>query len=772
MCDSVRGNKHGGERPGLLHSAVFSERYPNMLVSSSADGKVWIWNMIQGDNGNEWILNGLLESISSQITSFQNSPFGPFVSIGTNSGHIQIFNLLNSNLEGRYEINIGLPTKGVRWITQDRIIAFTVKTISKQLYENRIMILYLKNGKVSQIRKDRKQESTYIKAVRVSSSSLAVIIFAGRPIEIWDLKSMSLQRIVSFYDVTSLEFRIPSLKDRDFINFTTLDGTHYIYKCEKGDIIQEKVKPKMFNSSQPTAIVWSQDLVIVGDQSGVITTMEYDKKRSRTLNTGRGSIKKVRLSPDNSFLFILYSNGSFSIFDMENLTLISQSPSHIKATSIDWISGNYPVVGVRSGNLFIYDIGLITCNSNIIFRQLSEPMKSASCLPKDQSLVLRSLLDHEIIQREDMSNEKHRNEFGELYNEKIINESFIHQVKLHYELLTDDIYKELSNKSTPISQRALLTSKFFGDKVSYRFWILAQRFLEKYKNGIPNDELVPEEKFEKIEKKVDNEKEKNPLPPIFDLLREDSTVQKDEVSRLKIMDDSLRLNQNKESSGLISGLASSEVLVNKKDEAVNLLLETPTNHKDLFKNYLHACVISASNSREHYVNTIQVVATSLLSLKSEEEFDMGIELLCLIGEGYKACRVLQDFDQWDKAARIAKCILPTDKRRLVLVRWANELNATDQKMESAGVYLSLGLFVDVLDVLHQSKLDDIATLFIKACEEMKVPMIGKEKFSSDQDRSEERFKKLKEEIFTSYAQHLEKIGNKILSNDFKPMIEK
>lgn len=42
------------------------------------------------------------------------------------------------------------------------------------------------------------------------------------------------------------------------------------------------------------------------------------------------------------------------------------------------------------------------------------------------------------------------------------------------------------------------------------------------------------------------------------------------------------------------------------------------------------------------------------------------------------------------------------------------------------IYLSLGLFREVIELLHKSKMDDIAALFIKACEEYQVPFLHKE----------------------------------------------
>jgi hypothetical protein len=149
------------------------------------------------------------------------------------------------------------------------------------------------------------------------------------------------------------------------------------------------------------------------------------------------------------------------------------------------------------------------------------------------------------------------------------------------------------------------------------------------------------------------------------------------------------------------------------------------------------------------------VASSLMIMKSEDEVSMGVELLCLIGQGSKACRILQDLGNWEKAARIAKCILPLNEREEVLLRWANHLSMTESKMNAIGMYLSLGLFNDVLNLLNQSKLYDIATMFIKACETNGIEMKSKEDFDN-----ETKFINLKSQIYFAYATHLEQLGNK------------
>jgi len=281
---------------------------------------------------------------------------------------------------------------------------------------------------------------------------------------------------------------------------------------------------------------------------------------------------------------------------------------------------------------------------------------------------------------------------------------------------------------------------------------------------------------------------KSSLPAVYDLLRDNESVLSDEMSVLKEHDQAVRANASKGTPSLFFKVAQDEAIMNQKGQAVKLLLETPQNHRDLHINYLHACVIAAANSggdQSYFRQTVQFVASNLISLKSDRDLDFGVELLCLIDEGFKACKILQDFDKWEKAARLAKCILPEEQSRIILTRWADHLTSTGQLLKSIGIFMSLGLFKEVIDLLHKSELDDIGALFSKACLEFgfDIPMLHKKtilrvtmpttlsspSYSSakDHDDYETTCRKLLYFIYQQYGTFLQKIGNEELADHYK-----
>jgi hypothetical protein len=268
------------------------------------------------------------------------------------------------------------------------------------------------------------------------------------------------------------------------------------------------------------------------------------------------------------------------------------------------------------------------------------------------------------------------------------------------------------------------------------------------------------------------------------LLRDTESVYIEENQKVDNQEISIREQINNNGGNYFSLISKSQSVLGKKDEAVKLLLDTPPKHQDIYKNFFYACVISASNSQTHFKQTMTFVASCLLSFKTDEDIYSACDLLCLIGEGYKACRYLQDFDKWDRAAKLAKCILEDEKRNIILARWANYLVSVKNYMKAISVYLSLGVFKEVIELLYESKMYDLATMFILSCEEYNIPLLNKEiitlsntiisdKVSSKETLTEdEKTTKLIKQIFAGYGLLLDKIGNKKLSLRYKEKISK
>uniref|UniRef100_A0A3B4AD73 WDR11 TPR domain-containing protein n=1 Tax=Periophthalmus magnuspinnatus TaxID=409849 RepID=A0A3B4AD73_9GOBI len=95
----------------------------------------------------------------------------------------------------------------------------------------------------------------------------------------------------------------------------------------------------------------------------------------------------------------------------------------------------------------------------------------------------------------------------------------------------------------------------------------------------------------------------------------------------------------------------------------------------------------------------------------------GVQLLCLIDKAADACRYLQTYGEWNRAAWLAKVRLNPCESSDVLKRWAEHLCSpqVNQKSKAILVLLSLGCFYRVGEMLHSMRQFDRAALFIEAC---------------------------------------------------------
>ena len=208
----------------------------------------------------------------------------------------------------------------------------------------------------------------------------------------------------------------------------------------------------------------------------------------------------------------------------------------------------------------------------------------------------------------------------------------------------------------------------------------------------------------------------------LDLLREGDVVLKEETRSIATAAQNLPKHSRYESTKRIAWNYS---VLGDRNTSVQLLTQTPPDHPNFYTDILRACVIAASISPQEYEKTVLFGATNLLATEYLQE---GVQLLLLIGRGLDACTHLQNRGQWNEAARIAKTSLPRNQAAEVFRRWANHLiaqsgdtrdqdgsNAKDLKMLAIEILLTLGLYHQVLQLLHRDQHFDLAAQFNQAC---------------------------------------------------------
>eukprot|EP01027_Heterolobosea_sp_BB2_P009361 GEZU01013804.1.p1 GENE.GEZU01013804.1~~GEZU01013804.1.p1 ORF type:complete len:1192 (+),score=267.06 GEZU01013804.1:155-3730(+) len=829
FCDVVRGSKHGGSRPGLLFTLCYSPVEENRFCAISNDGKIWLWDCTYNKKQKfKWTLRGLLESLQAPITSICVSPFDSRVAVGTSAGKLIVQDLLLTNNRQKFEV-FNSPVRGIRWAGRDKLVCFSSRQQANNTYRNFLIVLDIKTGKQTELRKSKSDEieTTFIRGIRVSySMNYMIVLLKDSPIEVWNLNTNSLLRIMQFPQVTALEWcplksakkdttaqgeaSTPSDENKphkEHFIFTSADGSLHFYRVDQQQrVFADTKQPKMFSYNSTTALAWKDDLLVSGDQTGTVTCWEISQRKSHNFNNHRGMVKKIKFSPDfgNHYVLVLFADGDYGIWDLDKQIKIShsiQKDRDVRAIDVDWAPGNYPVIATTTGAILVLDLTLSSTNSNVMLMSLSEPMGTPSMLPKTRAMFMKSLMENGLFGIEAKkqapegaqdSEQPSCSPAGSLADLSTVDEELV---------------VKLNSDSTSTPERCLLTAKYFGDDEAIKFWSIVIHYFNLLKETPQRDidarakgsssVLSPmsasgasDSAPSSVLRQNVNDKDafspllsirapaslnqSSTLPAKYDLLRDNNSVRHHEMTILATHDKSVRSSAKID---YFRPIAHAEALLGEKENAVSLLLDTPADHKDFFINSLHACVIAATvNDPVHFQHTMKFVASNFIA---SGDLNSGVELLCLIGKGFDACRYLQIHDKWDDAARLAKSTLPEDECNEILKRWATHLANTGQILKSVEIWLSMGAYAEVLKLLYDNNYDDLAALFLRSCEENGVWQTYTEEAIKLEEKpmnliikipSPKELKKLIYGVYTRYISLQEKTGNTVVLQKFSDLL--
>lgn len=187
-------------------------------------------------------------------------------------------------------------------------------------------------------------------------------------------------------------------------------------------------------------------------------------------------------------------------------------------------------------------------------------------------------------------------------------------------------------------------------------------------------------------------------------------------------------------------------------KAMDIMLSTDSRNPNFYADCLRACVIAAIAEPESCRNTIKLVATNLIA---NGKLNEGVELLVLTNNGLDACRYLQTYGEWDKAARLAKTSLPQQEADEIITRHAENLVSEGRRDEAALQYVSIKQFGKAVAVLSGMHNPGLAGLFNEVCVENKLidPAMKRPQASGPESGIT-----LVEEVALAYARHLRSLG--------------
>uniref|UniRef100_A0A2K5NVY6 WD repeat-containing protein 11 n=1 Tax=Cercocebus atys TaxID=9531 RepID=A0A2K5NVY6_CERAT len=669
--------------------------------------------------------------------------------------------------------------KGIEWTSLTSFLSFATSTPNNMgLVRNELQLVDLPTGFFAK----RGLFSNFL-----YFRQYLAVVFKDKPLELWDVRTCTLLREMSknFPAITALEWspshNLKSLRKkqlatreamarqtvvsdtelsivessvisllqeaeskselsqnisaREHFVFTDNDGQVYHLTVEGNSVKDSARIPPDGSMGSITCIAWKGDTLVLGDMDGNLNFWDLKGRVSRGIPTHRSWVRKIRFAPGkgNQKLIAMYNDGA-EVWDTKEVQMVSSLRSGRNVTfrilDVDWCTSDKVILASDDGCIRVLEMSMKSACFRMDEQELTEPVWCPYLLVPRASLALKAFLLHQPWNGQYSLDISHVD-----YPE---NEEIKNLLQEQLNSLSNEIKKLLLDPEFTLLQRCLLVSRLYGDESELHFWTVAAHYLhslsqEKSASTTAPKEAAPQDKLS------------NPLDICYDVLCENAYFQKFQLERVN-------LQEVKRSTYDHTRKCTDQLLLlGQTDRAVQLLLETSADNQHYYCDSLKACLVTTVTSSGPSQSTIKLVATNMIANGKLAE---GVQLLCLIDKAADACRYLQTYGEWNRAAWLAKVRLNPEECADVLKRWVDHLCSpqVNQKSKALLVLLSLGCFFSVAETLHSMRYFDRAALFVEAC--LKY---GAFEVTEDTDIL---CKKLITAVYADYARSLKNLGFK------------
>ncbi|GAB5578839.1 WD repeat-containing protein 11 [Prionailurus iriomotensis] len=756
-------------------SAIAGEEHPKSPVLQEVHLRFLLTGLLSGLPSPQFAIRMCPPLTTKNIKVYQ-----PLLAVGTGNGSVLVYHLTSGLLHKelsvhscevkdhklqkarlmsqRYSQHLAqsrvhtgyFTAPGIEWTSLTGFLSFATSTPNNMgLVRNELQLVDLPTGRSIAFRGERGNDESPIEMIKVSHlKQYLAVVFKDKPLELWDVRTCTILREMSknFPAVTALEWspshNLKSLRKkqlatreamarqtvvsdtelsvvessvisllqeaeskselsqnisaREHFVFTDNDGQVYHLTVEGNSVKDSARIPPDGSMGSITCIAWKGDTLVLGDMDGNLNFWDLKGRVSRGIPTHRSWVRKIRFAPGkgNQKLIAMYSDGA-EVWDTKEVQMVSSLRSGRNVTfrilDVDWCTSDKVILASDDGCIRVLEMSMkSTC-----FRMDEQELTVLSCVvplsPYSKGLsCLESFLITPAVERTVFSGHFSCSDYPE--NEEIKN---LLQEQLNS--LSNDIKKLLLDPEFTLLQRCLLVSRLYGDESELHFWTVAAHYLHSSSLRSPAvGEASPRDKVN------------NPLDICYDILCENAYFQKFQLERVN-------LQEVKRSTYDHTRKCTDQLLLlGQTDRAVQLLLETSADNQHYYCDSLKACLVTTVTSSGPSQSTIKLVATNMIANGKLAE---GVQLLCLIDKAADACRYLQTYGEWNRAAWLAKVRLNSEECADVLKRWVDHLCSpqVNQKSKALLVLLSLGCFYSVAETLHSMRYFDRAALFVEAC---------------------------------------------------------
>lgn len=712
----------------------------------------------------KFLLTGLLSGLPLPPFSLRMCPplttkninhYQPLLAVGTSNGSVLVYNLTSGLLHKELSVH-SCEVRGIEWVSLTSFLSFATSVPNNLgLVRNELQHVDLRTGRCFGFRGERGNDEPAIEMIKVSHlKQYLVVVFRDKPLELWDVRTGTLLREMAknFPTVTALEWspshNLKSLKKkqlaareamarqttladaeqssvessvismlqdaesksemgqgisaREHFVFTDTDGQVYHITVEGNSVKDGARIPPDGSMGSIACIAWKGDTLVLGDVDGNLNFWDLKARLSRGVPTHRGWVKKIRFAPGkgNQKLLVMYTDGA-EVWDTKEVQMVSsirvgRNVSY-RILDIDWCTSDKVVLASDDGCVRVLEMAMKSASYRMDEQDLTDPVWCPYLLLPRAALTLKAFL---LLQP-----------WSDTFTMDISQIDYIEKdeikglIQEQLNSLSNDIKSVLQDPNLNLLQRCLLVSRLFGDESDLQFWTVAAHYIQSFSQSCQPSGSVPEGQ---AAAEGPQSTPGSHLDICHDTLCESSFFQRFQLERV-------RLQEVKRSSyEHTKKCADQLLLLGQTDRAVQLLLETSADNSSYYCDSLKACLVTTITSSGPSQSTIKLVATNMIANGKLAE---GVQLLCLIDKAADACRYLQTYGEWNRAAWLAKVRLSPAEGSDVLKRWAEHLCSPQVNLKSKAilVLLSLGCFQKVGEMLHSMRYFDRAALFLEAC---------------------------------------------------------
>uniref|UniRef100_A0A8C7XIU8 WD repeat-containing protein 11 n=1 Tax=Oryzias sinensis TaxID=183150 RepID=A0A8C7XIU8_9TELE len=672
----------------------------------------------------KFLLSGLLSGLPlppfairmcPPLTTKNINHYQPLLAAGTSNGSILVYNLTSGLLHKELSVH-SCEVRGIEWVSLTSFLSFATSAPNNMgLVRNELQHVDLPTGRCFAFRGERGNDEPPIEMIKVSHlKQYLVVVFKEKPLELWDVRTGSLLREMakSFPTVTALEWspshNLKSLKKkqmaareamarqtvsdaeqsnvessvisllqdaesksetgqaisaREHFVFTDTDGQVYHITVE-GNTVKDGARiPPDGSMGSITCIAWKGDTLVLGDVDGNLNFWDLKARLSRGIPTHRGWVKKIRFAPGkgNQKLLVMYTDGA-EVWDTKEVQMVSSMRIgrnvNYRILDIDWCTSDKVVLASDDGCVRVLEMAMKSASYRMDEQDLTDPVWCPYLLLPRAALTLKAFL---LLQPWSGT--------------------------FTMDITQVDTKSVLQDPELTLLQRCLLVSRLFGDESDLHFWTVASHYLQSFAQA----------RQLSVSSADGGDAAQPPLQHhldiCYDVLCESSYFQKFQLDRVHLQE------VKRSSYEHTKKCADQLLLLGQTDRAVQLLLETSADNSSYYCDSLKACLVTTITSSGPSQSTIKLVATNMIANGKLAE---GVQLLCLIDKAADACRYLQTYGEWNRAAWLAKVRLNAAEGSDVLKRWAEQLCSPqfNQKSKAILLLLSLGCFYKVGEMLH------------------------------------------------------------------------